>query len=134
MITGPHEKKWCGKFFWEPFLNKFELLIGGKPGYRVQEIQKKIAPMFITHQVAQISRLIQKSKMAGAKCETLFINLFKSFNNPIWFDYFYIEKKRILFSKERFIINIQYSVFIIQRFTNHTEAWATKIFDKYEFN
>ena len=22
MITGPHEKKWCGKFFWGPFLNK----------------------------------------------------------------------------------------------------------------
>ena len=42
MNAGPHEKKWCGKFFWEPFLNKFELLIGGKPGYRVQEIQKKL--------------------------------------------------------------------------------------------
>ena len=22
MITGPHEKKWCGNFFWGPFLNK----------------------------------------------------------------------------------------------------------------
>ena len=22
MITGPHEKKWCGKIFWGPFLNK----------------------------------------------------------------------------------------------------------------
>ena len=22
IITGPHEKKWCGKIFWGPFLNK----------------------------------------------------------------------------------------------------------------
>ena len=22
MITGPHEKKWCGKIFWGPFLKK----------------------------------------------------------------------------------------------------------------
>ena len=22
IITGPHVKKWCGKFFWDPFLTK----------------------------------------------------------------------------------------------------------------
>ena len=31
IITGPHEKKWCGKNFWGPFLNKiyfFQQLTG----------------------------------------------------------------------------------------------------------
>ena len=71
-------------FFGELFLNKFELYkLGVNLGIGFGKSKKKIAPMFITHQVAQFSRLIQKSKMTGAKCETLFINLFKSFNNPI---------------------------------------------------
>ena len=51
-----------------------------------------------------------------------FINLIKLlFKSPIWFDYFYTEKSS-LFSKERFIINIQYSVLIIQ-WTPHTMVY-----------
>ena len=60
MNTGPHEKKWCGKFFWGPFLNKikfFDLIAVVEdtvPG------KKKFHTIFFTHQ-DNFSALLRKN-------------------------------------------------------------------------
>ena len=40
MITGPHEKKWCGKFFWGPFLNKINFFKPNAAGEDINLNQK----------------------------------------------------------------------------------------------
>ena len=73
MITGPHEKKWCGKIFWGPFLNKIHFFKKKTALFNFQDRELKFCIRDILIQM-QIFCTIrgQKSKKVHFRCTLLY--------------------------------------------------------------
>ena len=50
IITGPHEKKWWGKFFWVPFLKKINVFKNYAPAQDIVAEQKYFNTIFFSYE------------------------------------------------------------------------------------